>query len=778
MVRARDPRGWRSALIRGSRPCVGALAYVLLLVMTRPAPAQDTPLDQRRLAFIANTDAAFTLGPQDATLPTPNRTLKNAGQQDYLCKVLAVFARVQQGTTASSRLSEANQLLRYALNAWPATGTGSLIGQYASAWNHRDRSLGTRVYFLYRDYLDPDIRQNFEQRLDYAVTSPYNQSSENIKATSNALIYLAHESRNQTHLSSFAAIRSWWINFLRNLGNESFFEWGSPYHFWTLGAVQNLAEFAEDIEIRTLATMVVDYTYGCMAGFSIDGWFNAAAVRRWYWTFCTTEPHTGAIRTLFFDAPPYDYFTWVEWAISNYRPLTAVDAMFHNTRRSETTMTLVDRWHMYSYVMDRAAISTHHTLADNYYGNPGETHDLIQCIVQSIRGDKNHVITYAIQPNVQKYRCTHDRSFGYQNVAIVNGGGFTRKAWSGGTIANVPIRLFRSAGFSVTFDSGWAFLNDGDVYVAWAPTIGSPIHDPDSATFAGADCGGAFLRSDYTPDDLGEAAVVEVGDPESFGSFTAFRNEIKSRNARPRWSGNKVVYTARDGSRLEFGTNYASVNGVLANLAAYARMDSTLGIVDYAFQLDGGQSITFDFNNAQVTGPLNRLGASRYYGFGSAGNPPVAVVSASPLGGLAPLAVQFDGSGSYDVGGAIVSYEWDFDGNGTIDATGPTAAHIYRLRGTFAATLKVTDGEGLTDTASIEIEVAQLPGDLDGDGDVDGPDGDCLRACLSGANVPQSDPACDPADMDHDGDVDQSDFALLQLCHSGNGFPADPNCME
>jgi len=676
---------------------IGIIAW--LLCSATPIIA-DTPLDQRRLSVLQQADAAYNLGPQDNNYPTPNRTLSNTtSQNDYQSKILAVFARVQQGQTSTSRIDEANQLLRYVINRWPASGRDNLVGQDAKAWNHRERNLGARIYFLYKDYMDADILEDFENRMNWVVGDPQTSSSENIKMTSNSLIYLGHEASGNTQAATFDTIRSLIVSKLRSFGNTGFFEWGAPYHFWTLGAVLNLAEFAEDQEVRTLANMVVDYTMGCMAGFSIEGKFNSAAIRKWYWTYSYTEPHTDTIKTLFFQAANYDYFTWLSWAAGNYQPLTAIEEMYLNSQNSETTATLVDRWHIYSYVMDRVAISTHHTLADNYYGNPGETHDIAQCIIQSKGGDTNQVQTYAIHPTYDnKYRCQHDRSFGYKNVAIVNGGGYTRKAWSGGTLTDVPIRLYHSS-FSVTLDSGWAFLNDGNAYAAWAPTVGNPIDDPEISD---------FLVSDYIPTDDGESAVVEVGDPESFGSFTDFKNEIKTRNPRPRWTSNKVTYTARDGTVMEFGTNYAKLNGVNVNLNGYPRFDSTLGIADNVFNVSG-QTIQFDFDNSQVIGPQDRMAVTRIYGFMS--HRPSAEFEANPVTGQPPLLVNFDASNSYDPNGTIVSYEWDFENNGTVDATGITANHTYQSDGTYTCKLNVIDDEGLNDSNTLNVYVISNPTD-------------------------------------------------------------------
>lgn len=82
-------------------------------------------------------------------------------------------------------------------------------------------------------------------------------------------------------------------------------------------------------------------------------------------------------------------------------------------------------------------------------------------------------------------------------------------------------------------------------------------------------------------------------------------------------------------------------------------------------------------------------------------NPPTAVISSSASVGDAPLKIEFDGSGSTDTEGAIVSYDWDMGDGWT--ATGSKVTHTYSSAGTFNATLTVTDSGGLTNTVSTPI---------------------------------------------------------------------------
>ena len=86
---------------------------------------------------------------------------------------------------------------------------------------------------------------------------------------------------------------------------------------------------------------------------------------------------------------------------------------------------------------------------------------------------------------------------------------------------------------------------------------------------------------------------------------------------------------------------------------------------------------------------------------------PEAVASATPESGNAPLEVNFMGENSLDDVG-VISYAWDFGDGNTSTETNPT--HIYSEAGEYTAELTVTDGEGLTDTAEITIQVSEVIG--------------------------------------------------------------------
>jgi PKD repeat protein len=86
---------------------------------------------------------------------------------------------------------------------------------------------------------------------------------------------------------------------------------------------------------------------------------------------------------------------------------------------------------------------------------------------------------------------------------------------------------------------------------------------------------------------------------------------------------------------------------------------------------------------------------------------PVAILSASPTQGDAPLTVTFNASGSYDPDGTPITYQWDFDDDGTIDASGATATHTYTVAAGYTARLLVTDDQQWTDEETVEISATQ-----------------------------------------------------------------------
>jgi PKD repeat protein len=135
---------------------------------------------------------------------------------------------------------------------------------------------------------------------------------------------------------------------------------------------------------------------------------------------------------------------------------------------------------------------------------------------------------------------------------------------------------------------------------------------------------------------------------------------------------------------------------------------------------------------------------------------PMAQLAADAVFGAVPLAVQFSSAGTTSGTFGPVSYAWDFDDDGDVDSTELNPSHTYLERGMYTARLTITDQMGNTDAETILVDV-RVPGDSDGDGDVDLVDFNVLKQNFGSTSAGWMD-----GDFDGDGDVDLGDFQLLK----------------
>lgn len=103
-------------------------------------------------------------------------------------------------------------------------------------------------------------------------------------------------------------------------------------------------------------------------------------------------------------------------------------------------------------------------------------------------------------------------------------------------------------------------------------------------------------------------------------------------------------------------------------------------------------------------------GTIRRISYFNQNQPPIAVASANPTNGAAPLTVAFNGTASSDPDGDALTFAWDLDGDGAFDdAAAPTASFTYTQPGSYTARLRVTDPSAAAATSSVAISVGNTP---------------------------------------------------------------------
>jgi glucose/arabinose dehydrogenase/PKD repeat protein len=120
-------------------------------------------------------------------------------------------------------------------------------------------------------------------------------------------------------------------------------------------------------------------------------------------------------------------------------------------------------------------------------------------------------------------------------------------------------------------------------------------------------------------------------------------------------------------------------------------------VMDMAFGPDGALYV-LDYGTGANNAALWRI---EY--IGGTNRNPVAKAAGTPTSGQSPLNVTFSSAGSADPEGGALTYRWTFGDGGTSTAANPT--HTYTANGNYTATLTVTDPQGLTGSAGVQITV-------------------------------------------------------------------------
>jgi immune inhibitor A len=204
-------------------------------------------------------------------------------------------------------------------------------------------------------------------------------------------------------------------------------------------------------------------------------------------------------------------------------------------------------------------------------------------------------------------------------------------------------------------------------------------HYLDSQPTPGADCGGTDFELEPEPQVLPPKRCEDV-------AFTAAAGDNGFRDQG--WVDNFADDSSADGLwHFDYGCLTLNVGAMSGNTSNSEALPSDLTA------------------NATITAGSG-CEPFEYWAGGVVNAAPTAVASADPKTAAAGQTVTFSAAGSFDDVDAPdkLSYDWAF-GDGTT-ASGAKATHAYAAKGTYEATLTVTDSAGLTGTATVSVTVS------------------------------------------------------------------------
>lgn len=294
-----------------------------------------------------------------------------------------------------------------------------------------------------------------------------------------------------------------------------------------------------------------------------------------------------------------------------------------------------------------------------------------------------------------------------------NGIGVSGVAWD---IDIIPVQI------NISDDDSRAYISDMATGIRWCADQGAKVanlsyggaqyqtiadaaqylRDKGGLLFMSAGNAGTYHDTTEFPDYSSFVVVGSTDKNDEKSSFSEYGPYVDL--AAP---GESILTTYLDARYVNYsGTSFSSPMTAGVGALIYA--------VNPNFTPDEVENILF--NSAT---DLGNTGEDDLYGHGrvdagaavqaaldsgdTPNQPPVANATATPVSGIVPLEVNFDGSNSYDEG-EIVSYVWNF-GDGS-SASGMSATHLYTQEGIYSATLTVKDDQGAETTSNaITIQV-------------------------------------------------------------------------
>ncbi len=348
-------------------------------------------------------------------------------------------------------------------------------------------------------------------------------------------------------------------------------------------------------------------------------------------------------------------------------------------------------------------------------------------------------------------------------------------AWNGGSVSGIrPQVTFPTGIYTVTLtvtDNEGAQATDVVNVQATAPPTGIQ-----SSFWLEAECaevgsgwrtatGSGASNGSYVVFPLGTTYNTAPADvPANRVRFTVTNAEagaytLFARIGAPSDKNDSFWVRVNGGSWFKWWNGMSRTTGVNFAWNRYPNgqptLDAGTNTIDFAFREDGTLLDKLYLTKGGST-PTGLGGAATNCAPMTTNLTPVAVATATPTSGMAPLRVILNGSGSYDPDGTLVSYAWTWPGG---SATGVQPTTTFAA-GAYPVTLTVTDKQGAKATSTVTI--IAMASDTDGDGVADAND-NCPTVYNPGQQL-----FTYYADTDQDGFGDPA--TAIQACTVPEGY--------